>query len=367
MNDRDSEVIYGLMMDRGWKRAESINEADCILINTCSVRAHAEERAYSNMGMLAKLKSEKPHLVLGFVGCTAEKDKEIVFERLPYVDLVVGPSNIYEIPDCVEAVVNGQKRVLAAGKQVRPEHDNPAYHEDKNKIYISISEGCDNYCSYCIVPYVRGRQRSRPKDAIINEIRLAARAGISEITLLGQNVNSYGNDLGDGYTFVDLLRDVAGIDGVKRIRFVTCHPKDTKEKLFRAMRDIQKVHKHLHLPLQSGSAKILKAMNRGYTPAHYMGLVGKLRKYLPDCNLTTDIIVGFPGETERDFKNTLDMMKKIRFDSAYIFKYSPRPPAESSEMNDNVAEDAKKKRHAILLETQKAISKKKSKHHLPMA
>ena len=283
------------------------------------------------------------------------------------MDIAVGPSNIYEIPDCIDGVLEGRKKILAAGKQVRPEHDNPAYHEDKNRVYISISEGCDNYCSYCIVPYVRGRQRSRPKDAIINEIRLAARAGISEITLLGQNVNSYGNDLGDGCTFMDLLNYVAGIEGVKRIRFVTCHPKDTKEKLFLAMRDIEKVHKHLHLPLQSGSAKILKAMNRGYTPVHYLGLVQKLRQYMPDCNLTTDIIVGFPGETERDFKDTLDLMKKIRFDSAYIFKYSPRPPAESSEMDDNVPEDTKKKRHAILLETQRNISKKKKGRHLPMA
>ena len=367
MNERDSEIIYGLMIDRGWKKAESADEADCVLINTCSVRHHAEQRAYSNMGMFAKLKKRKPHLVLGFVGCTAEKDKEIVFERLPHVDIAVGPSNIYEIPDCIDGVLEGRKKILAAGKQVRPEHDNPAYHEDKNRVYISISEGCDNYCSYCIVPYVRGRQRSRPKDAIINEIRLAARAGISEITLLGQNVNSYGNDLGDGCTFMDLLNYVAGIEGVKRIRFVTCHPKDTKEKLFLAMRDIEKVHKHLHLPLQSGSAKILKAMNRGYTPVHYLGLVQKLRQYMPDCNLTTDIIVGFPGETERDFKDTLDLMKKIRFDSAYIFKYSPRPPAESSEMDDNVPEDTKKKRHAILLETQRNISKKKKGRHLPMA
>jgi len=371
MNNRDSEIIYGLMMDRGWKKAESMEEADCILFNTCSVREHAEQRAYSNMGALAKMKRRNPRLVLGFVGCTAEKDTEKIFERLPHVDFVTGPSNIYDIPQCVERVMNGEKHVMAVGKKVRPEHDNPAYHEDKTRAYISISEGCDNFCSYCIVPYVRGRQRSRPKDAIINEIRLAAKEGISEITLLGQNVNSYGNDIEGCYTFAELLQDVAKIDGIKLIRFVTCHPKDTKEGLFRAMHDITKVHKHLHLPLQSGSEKILKAMNRGYTPEHYHALVKKLREYMPDCNLTTDIIVGFPGETEKDFADTLNIMKKIRFDSAYIYKYSARPPAKSSEFADAVPEEDKKKRHAVLLELQKEISKEKSAarkgHALPMA
>ncbi|MBU4377236.1 MAG: tRNA (N6-isopentenyl adenosine(37)-C2)-methylthiotransferase MiaB [Candidatus Omnitrophica bacterium] len=371
MNERDSEIIYGLMMDRGWKKAESADEADCVLINTCSVRHHAEQRAYSNMGMLAKLKRRKPHLVLGFVGCTAEKDKEIVFKRLPHVDLVVGPSSIYEIPDCIEEALGGRKKALRIGRKVRPEHDNPVYHEDSNRAYISISEGCDNFCSYCIVPYVRGRQRSRPADAIINEIRLAAKTGISEITLLGQNVNSYAKDIEAGYNFTDLLKDVAKIDGVKRIRFVTCHPKDTKEELFRAMRDMPKVHRHIHLPLQSGSAAILKAMKRGYTSEHYLDLVEKLRKYMPDCNLTTDIIVGFPGESDKDFKDTLNIMKKIKFDSAYIFKYSPRPPAESCELEDDVTEDVKKKRHAVLLDEQKIISKMKSgereSHPLPMA
>ncbi len=371
MNNRDSEIIYGLMMDRGWRKVESPEEADCVLFNTCSVRHHAEQRAYSNMGMFAKLKRRRPKLILGFAGCTAEKDKDIVFERLPHVDFVSGPLNIYDIPQCVERVMNGEKRVLAVGKKVRPEHDNPAYYEDKIRAYISISEGCDNYCSYCVVPYVRGRQRSRPKDAVINEIRLAAKEGISEITLLGQNVNSYGNDLENCYTFADLLQDAAKISGVKLIRFVTCHPKDTKEELFRAMRDIPKVHKHIHLPLQSGSAAMLKAMNRGYTPEHYLSLVEKLRKLIPDCNLTTDIIVGFPGETEQDFEDTFNMMEKIKFDSAYIFKYSPRSPAASSKLADIVSEETKKKRHAALLTLQKDISRKKhgsqDRRHLYMA
>lgn len=371
MNDRDSEIIYGLMLDRGWEKAESYEDADCILINTCSVRHHAEQRGYSNMGALAKLKRHKPGIVLGFIGCTAEKDKNIVLERLPHVDIVAGPTNIYDIPDCIEDVMRNRQVVMATGNPVRPEHQNPTYHESPVRAYISISEGCDNYCTYCVVPYVRGRQRSRHTDTIINEIRLASKTGISEITLLGQNVNSYGKDLGEGYDFVSLLRDISEIESVKMIRFVTCHPKDTKEELFKAMRDLPKVYKHLHLPLQSGSAKILKAMKRGYTPEHYLGLTEKLRTYIPTCNLTTDIIVGFPGETDEDFRDTSDMMKKIRFDSAYIYKYSPRPPAESCELTDDVPEDIKKKRHAVLLELQKAISKEKSKtrkvHALPMA
>ena len=371
MNERDSEIIYGMLIDRGWKKAESFENADCILINTCSVRHHAEQRAYSNMGALAKLKRHKPALVLGFIGCTAEKDKKIVIERLPHVDLIVGPSNIYDIPGCIEDVMRNKKVVIATGNEARPEHKNPLYHESPIRAYISISEGCDNYCSYCIVPYVRGRQRSRSGDIILEEVRSAAKNGIKEITLLGQNVNSYGKDLKDGFDFAELLAEVNGVEPIKRIRFVTCHPKDTKEELFRAMRDLPKVYKHLHLPLQSGSAKILETMKRGYTPEHYLGLVEKLRKYIPDCDLTTDIIVGFPGETDEDFKDTLNIMRKIRFDSAYIYKYSPRPPAESCKLADDVSEEAKKKRHAILLELQKEISKEKSKTRkaraLPMA
>ncbi len=371
MNVRDSEIIYGLLIERGWKKAESIEDADCVLFNTCSVRHHAEQRAYSNMGMLAKLKRRRPELILGFVGCTAQKDKDIVFKRLPHVDLIAGPGEIYNIPDYLDAILDGGEKVMAAGMPERPECKNPLYRENKTSTYVSISEGCDNFCSYCIVPYVRGRQRCRKKELVIDEVRSLSLMGIKEVTLLGQNVNSYGKDLKDGSDFITLLEEIHTIDGIKRIRFVTCHPKDTTIRLFKTMRDLPKIYNHIHLPLQSGSAKILKAMKRGYSPAHYLGLIDALRSYIPDCNITTDIIVGFPGENNEDFKDTYNMMKRIEFDSAYIFKYSPRPPAESSRLVDDVGADIKKERHAEILKLQKEISKKKRRLRkaavLPMA
>ena len=371
MNDRDSEIIYGLLIEKGWRKAESIEEADCVLFNTCSVRHHAEERAYSNMGMLAKLKRHKPNLIFGFIGCTAEKDKDNVFKRLPHVDLVTGPGDIYDIPDYLDAILQGKKKILATNMRERLERKNPLYREKKTGAYVSISEGCDNFCSYCIVPYVRGRQRSRKKELIIDEVRSLPKIGIKEVTLLGQNVNSYGKDLKDSSNFINLLEEIHGIDVIKRIRFVTCHPKDTKEELFELMRDLPKIYNHLHLPLQSGSDRILEAMNRGYTSGHYLKLIEKLKIYIPDCNITTDIIVGFPGERDEDYKDTYNMMKKIEFDSAYIFKYSPRPPAESSKLADDMPIEVKKARHAQLLELQKEISKKKRASRktevLPMA
>jgi tRNA-2-methylthio-N6-dimethylallyladenosine synthase len=359
MNDRDSEIIYGLLIERGWRKAESIEDADCVLFNTCSVRHHAEQRAYSNMGMIAKLKRSKPDLILGFIGCTAQKDKDKVFKRLPHVDMVTGPGEIYNIADYLDAILHGKKKVLATDILERSERKNPLYREGKRNTYVSISEGCDNFCSYCIVPYVRGRQRSRKRELIIGEVHSLVKMGINEVTLLGQNVNSYGNDLKNGPDFINLLEDMHTIDGIKRIRFVTCHPKDTKEELFKAMRDLPKIYNHLHLPLQSGSARILKAMKRDYTPEHYLKLIDTLRNYIPDCNITTDIIIGFPGEHDRDFKDTYNMMKEIEFDSAYIFKYSTRPPAESSRLPDDVPIEAKKARHTELLGLQKEISRKK--------
>jgi len=371
MNERDSEILYGLFMERGWGRAESPDDADCVLFNTCSVRHHAEQRAYSNMGMLARLKRRRPELVLGFVGCTAQKDKDIVFRRLPRVDLTAGPGEIYNIPDHVEAILKTGKKINATDTAERPERENPVYRDKNTSAYISISEGCSNFCSYCIVPYVRGRQRSRKKELVVNEILSAVKMGISEITLLGQNVTSYGSDLKDGPDFAGLLDEAHNIEGLKRIRFVTCHPKDTTGELFKKMRDMPKVYRHLHLPLQSGSDGILKAMKRGYDSARYLKLIDELRGYMPDCNITTDIIVGFPGERDKDFEDTLSAMKKVRFDSAYIFKYSPRPPAKSSELDDDVKEEIKKERHARLLRLQKDISRDKKDSRkektLPMA
>ncbi len=359
MNVRDTEILKGLFLERGWNLADTAEEADCVLFNTCSVRAHAEERAYSNMGMLARFKKKKPSLVLGFIGCTARKDKERVRQRLPVVDLVAGPAELYDVPGHVECIRAEKRSIIAVARRVRPDNVGLAYRERRDAGYVSVSEGCSNFCSYCIVPFVRGRERSRKKAHILKEVRMLAGAGIQEVTLLGQNVNSYGNDLKSGYSFETLLRDIHDVEGIRRIRFVTCHPKDTRVSLFRTMRDLPKVHNHLHLPLQSGSARVLKAMKRGYTPAHYMKLVERLRAHIPECNLTTDIIVGFPGENARDFNNTYAMMKKIQFDSAYLFLYSPRPPAASSRYPDDVPQAEKKRRHAVLLELQRGIARRR--------
>lgn len=369
MNSRDSEMIYGLMIRQGYVPAASYKDADLIIFNTCSVREHAEERAWGKMGELKRLRrqdikkswqSSKNGAVpfFGLVGCMAKAYGKDVFKKLPHIDFVCGPANIYDIPDIVENVKRGISHIIAVDKESRPIRTcQRNYLQDNISAFVNISQGCDNFCSYCIVPYLRGREVHLPHMQIVDEVKELVDKGVKEITLLGQNVNSY-ND--NGVDFTNLLEKVNKISGLSRIWFMTSHPKDATEDLFKAMAGLDKVCEHLHLPLQSGSDRILKMMNRNYTSSHYLKLVESFRKIVPDSSITTDVIVGFPSETEDDFNKTLSLMKQIAFNSAFIFKYSPRPFTKALSLKDDVLKKHKQERNQILLKTQEDISKKKN-------
>ena len=375
MNERDSEFVAGLFLDKGYKLVDCHEDADIVLFNTCSIRAHAEQRAVSNMGALLSKAKGKSKKIFGLIGCMAQAQGKDLLKRLPGLNIVCGTGEIARLPELVESA--GKKSILALDNIDSPLPElNPSYRKDRKHAYVSIMNGCDNFCSYCVVPYVRGSERSRKAEDIINEIKDLATRGITEITLLGQNVNSYmglfrlayGESRNDKlnnsgtprndklstekYNFVQLLEAINEIDGIKKIVFMTSHPKDASEELFQAMAKLDKVFKHLHLPLQSGSDRILILMNRGYTSKNYLELVEKARKIIPGLRLTTDVIVGFPTETEVDFENTFDLIKKIEFDLAYVFKYSARPGTEAAKLKDDVAEDVKKTRHKKLLDLQ---------------
>jgi tRNA-2-methylthio-N6-dimethylallyladenosine synthase len=356
MNARDSEFVMGILLERGFREARSFDDADVIIFNSCSVRQHAEDRLFSNIGDLWKLKKKKPGIVIGLMGCTAQSYKSEALNRAPLVDFVCGPGNESDLPDIVSGIIKDRCRVIAADKVNEKRSELfPAHREGEFKTFVSIGEGCNNFCSYCIVPYVRGRERSRDAKDIIREVKDLAARGFKEITLLGQNVNSY------GYDFVRLLESLNKIDGIERIRFMTSHPKDASVELFKAMRDLDKVCEHLHLPLQSGSDKILKLMNRKYTSGKYKKLIADYKKILPEGTITTDIIVGFPSETDKDFAQSIKIMKEITPDSAYIFKYSPRPPAKSCKLKDSVSEGLKDKRLKTISDLQCKISQGQNK------
>ena len=389
MNARDSEIILGLLQAKGYRQTLSVEEADVVIFNTCSVRQQAEHRVWSNLGRLKELvaspkfaspqsclgKSKRgdrdanlsrggtrPHKkIIGLVGCMAQNYQAGVFTRNPNVDFVCGPANIYDIAHIVERARRQDRHILAVDRAQRPLLKDASARTGKLKAFVSVMYGCNNFCSYCIVPFVRGREISRPPEQILKEARGLAENGCKEITLLGQNVNSYGRDLGRGINFVRLLKKLDKIHGLKRIRFTTSHPKDASYELFRAMRDLPRVCEHLHLPLQSGSDKILRLMNRGYSVSRYLKLIEQLRKLVPNCSLTTDIIAGFPGETERDFQDTYACLKKIQFDDAFIFKYSARPKTKAAQLKDSVPLSQKRKRNQILLKLQQEIALKVNK------
>ncbi|MFH1753535.1 MAG: tRNA (N6-isopentenyl adenosine(37)-C2)-methylthiotransferase MiaB, partial [Candidatus Omnitrophota bacterium] len=360
MNERDSEWVEGALLEKGFSIASSQDEADIILFNTCSVRKHAEHRAISNMGALKKLKEKRPDLILGIIGCTAENYGERLFESLPHLDLVCGTGKLYDIPRAIEDIIRNREKQALTGSldkympEMIPEHRNR-----KDLAYVMISRGCDNYCTYCIVPYVRGPERSRDPRYILEEVEGLIKRGHKRIMLLGQNVNGYGKDLKNGASFIKLLQEIDKIEGEKAISFMTSHPKGASTALFAAMRDLKSISKELHLPLQSGSDRILKAMKRGYDSGYYMKLVNSFRNILPESPITTDIIVGFPGETEKDFEATKKMLLEVEFGASYIFKYSPRPPAFSSKLKDDVPKDVKERRHRELLDIQIEISRKR--------
>ncbi len=357
MNKADSELSLGLLLERGYRMARDEATADVILFNTCSVRQHAEDRVYSRLSQLKAHKARRPGLVIGVLGCMAQKEGEEIFRRYPHVDMVCGTRMFDKLPELLERLrYNGgyllavsDEKVLSYPRQ-RPPRENPY------QAFVTVMRGCDNYCSYCIVPYVRGSEISRPVKEIVAEAESLVHEGCKEIILLGQNINTYGKNLEKHTDLASLLRAVSKIKGLERIRFVTSHPNDMTRNVLEAMAELPKVCKHLHMPAQSGSDRILERMERGHTAQHYLELVELARKQVPDIAIASDFIVGFPGETEEDFEDTVRLMETARFQNAYIFKYSPRPGTKAAELPDNVPVEVKKERNQRLLDVQSRIS-----------
>lgn len=353
MNAHDSEKLLGMLKEMGYEETAEEKDADFVIYNTCCVRENAENKVYGNLGYLKHQKKENPDMRIALCGCMMQQDVvlQTIKEKYKHVDIVFGTFNLYKLAELMYINMETNAPVFDIWK----EHgeiveDLPAIRHFKYKASVNIMFGCNNFCSYCIVPYVRGRERSRCSQDIINEIKALAADGVKEITLLGQNVNSYGKGLDENITFAELLRKVNEVDGIERIRFMTSHPKDLSDELIYAMRDCEKVCNHIHLPFQAGNNEILRRMNRHYTKEHYLELVEKLRKEIPDIAITTDIIVGFPGESAEDVDDTIDVIKKARFNGAFTFIYSKRTGTPAAIMEDQVPEAEAKKNFNRVLE-----------------
>lgn len=359
-NENDSERIKGMLDKMGYGFTEENEKADLILFNTCAVREGAEMRVLGNVGALKHLKAKKPELLIGICGCMMQQEhmSKQVKSKYKHVSIVFGTHALYRLPEIMLEALSENKRVFSTeNSDGAIAEDIPVYREGDIKAWVSVMYGCNNFCTYCIVPYVRGRERSRKPEKIIEEIKELAQKGVKEISLLGQNVNSYGNDADFNMDFADLLREVNKIDGIRRIRFMTSHPKDMTDRLIDAMAECDKVMPQLHLPFQAGSSRILEKMNRRYTKEQYLSLVDKVRAKLGNISMTSDIIVGFPGETEEDFKETLDVLEKVRFDSVYSFIYSKRSGTPAATIPEQIPEDVQHERFDRLLELQNKISR----------
>ncbi|GFN37135.1 tRNA (N6-isopentenyl adenosine(37)-C2)-methylthiotransferase MiaB [Tepidimicrobium xylanilyticum] len=354
MNEHDSEKISWILENMGYIWTDSKEDSDFIIYNTCLVRENAELKVYGQLGALKELKRKKPDLILAVCGCMMQREpiRNVILEKYKHVDIIFGTGNIHKLPQLISRHYQTNETVVDIVEDTREIIENiEANRKYTFKAYVNIMYGCNNFCTYCIVPYTRGRERSREPENILEEIKNLAENGCKEITLLGQNVNSYGKTLSYDYNFANLLKDINKIDGIERIRFMTSHPKDLSNELIEAMAELEKVCEHLHLPVQSGSSKILKAMNRKYTKEDYLNLVEKIKTRIPDISLSTDIIVGFPGETEEDFNETLDLVKKVEYDSAFTFLYSIREGTIAAKMENQIPDKIKHKRFQQLIDT----------------
>lgn len=357
MNKLDAELSLGLLQEEGYKTVDTVEGADVILINTCSVRQHAEDKVYSHLGALKALKKKHPEVIVGVLGCMAQKDGESIFKRMPHVDLVCGTRMFSRLPELLLNIKNHGSHVLAIDEDhIVNVKRAVTYRPNFYQAFVTVIRGCDNFCSYCIVPYVRGREISRTIPDITQEAQALVSGGCKEITLLGQNINTYGKGLSGDITLGDLLSALNDLDGIERIRFVTSHPADMSRDLIRTMSRLEKVCKHLHMPAQSGSDRILSSMKRGYTAGYYRDLIAYARELMPHMCVASDFIVGFPGETDEDFRETVQLMEDIRFQNCFIFKYSPRTGTKAAELEDDVADEVKRARNMRLLELQKGIS-----------
>lgn len=352
MNENDSQRLGGLLQKIGYEETTVMEDADAILLNTCCVRESAELKIYGKIGELKGLKREKPSLIVGVCGCMAQKNQKALFKRAPHIDFVVGPNNLHDVPNVIAQIGEDRKHILATDDSINTESDHvPTVRKQGMTAWVPIMYGCNNFCTYCIVPYVRGRERSRTIAEICTEIEELAQEGCREVTLLGQNVNSYGKGTNEG-DFADLLRAVNEIKGIERIRYMTSHPRDMSQRVIDAVHDCEKVCDHFHLPVQAGSDILLRRMNRGYTTEYYRDLVRRIREANPNATLTTDLIVGFPGETDELFEETLAFVKEMRYDAAYTFLYSKRSGTPAAEMDEQVDIKVKKARLQKLMDMQ---------------
>ena len=358
-NVSDSERIAGMLEEAGYKYITEPEDADLIIFNTCAVREHAENKVYGHIGNLKHVKEKKPGAIIAIGGCMVHQ-KQVADEikaRFPYVDILFSTNAIKELPDLIAERLSGRGVIDATQtEKAEIEEDFPVVRDKAYRAFIPIMYGCDNFCTYCIVPYVRGRERSRNPEMIEKEFREAVAAGHREIMLLGQNVNSYGKHLDGDMNFSKLLSRLAKIDGDFMIRFMTSHPKDASDELFRTIAENPKISRHIHLPVQSGSTRILKAMNRSYTAEQYIDLIGRARNIIPDVTFSSDIIVGFPGETEEDFEQTIELVKKVRYQSLFTFIYSKRSGTIAAKMDDPISHKEKTERFARLLKVQDDIA-----------
>lgn len=346
MNVRDSETIKGELVEMGYSEAIDKEHADIILFNTCCVRDHAEKRLMGNIGALRDLKEQNPGLIIGICGCMMQQEgiANKLLKRFPHISLIFGTNVIHRLPEMLQSVLNGERIAVTDRADDAIAEGLPQLRDNPRSAFVNIMFGCNNYCSYCIVPYVRGRERSRNPLEIRSEIESLVKNGITEITLLGQNVNSYGNDGTTGMTFAELLRYVSDVEGLMRLRFMSSHPKDLNEDVMQAIATVPNVCHHVHLPVQSGNDEVLRRMNRKYTREHYLSIIRRLRELVPDIEFTTDIIVGFPGETEEAFRDTLSLVEEVGFAAAFTFAYSPRAGTVAARAEDQIPESVKKRR-----------------------
>lgn len=362
-NVSDSERIMGMLKEMGYEFTNDASKADLILYNTCAVREHAEDRVFGNVGAVKKYKKDNPHLIIALCGCMMQQEhiRNKIYSSYPFVDLVFGTHAVTSLPELLYRTLSGNKRVFyAPDSHGEIAEDIPIYRDRGIKAWLPIMYGCDNFCTYCIVPYVRGRERSREPQAVLNEAEDIIANGYKDITLLGQNVNSYGKNNVSDMNFAGLLREVANLDGDFWVRFMTSHPKDCTKELIDVMAENDKIAKHLHLPFQSGNDRVLKAMNRHYDRKKYLELINYAKEKIPDLSLTSDVIVGFPGETYEEFKDTLSLIKEVEFTSLFTFIYSPREGTKAASMEDPVTKDEKSRWFKELCDLQESIASKRT-------
>lgn len=357
MNVADTEIVLGILKKQGFDVTDKPENADVVLLNTCSIRDNAEQRIYGRLGNLKTLKQDKPELVLGILGCMAERLRKDLIEDKKVVDLVVGPDEYRRLPEYIDVAFNGDKGIGVKLSRTETYDDIEPHREDGLSAWISVMRGCDKFCTFCVVPFTRGRERSRSLQSIVSELENLSARGFKDVSLLGQNVNSYLDDKND---FADLLAAAAKVNPTMRIRFTTSHPQDLSDKLLYTIAEYPNLCNYIHLPVQSGSNRILDLMNRTYTVEHYLNLIEKAKKIIPGVSFSTDIISGFPTETWEDHLATIEVMKQVRYDGAYMFKYSPREGTKAYKMNDNVPDEVKSKRLQEIIDLQQQISFEKN-------